>query len=560
METPTALINMVPQKQSSPRAPSLHLLTGVVLGFCIARQFVAPIAVIAVSLGIALLLCLFSLVFARSDRPVWLICFIPAVILSAWAYASWRLPSPPAPEELALPIREASLSFEITQVMQQRTAYGSATGIGRVLEASQTSRLVYGDRIYFRLKLPPDPGFELLRGGHYRAVGLIDAMDPSGEANSFTTYLTDTGVYHRFTRIHSLELSRPPSAFDAFCQRMNERFESYLRLGSPASGGLERVYIAMLLGKKAELTPDQNDRFRASGTMHFFAISGLHIGVIATVLAQFLLILRVPRKISPFIGLPLLFLYVEITGASPSAVRAFLMALFFWFSFALCRQRSPLAALAASAVFVLIIAPAQLWSLGFQLSYTVVLSILLFGLPFYAETSVRLAPFTHLPKSDWSLGQRLYARSLDAALLLFSVSFSAWLASAPLSAAFFGYFSPSAIILNILLVNLVAVAIISGVISLVLALVGLPILSEFINHAAWVTIGLMDRIVAAGIQVPYSTLPTADFSKTVAYTILTLYFTALIFIQRKKSDTGGAALFLAVPPAIVLTGLLFGLL
>lgn len=549
---------MVSQKQSSHRAPSLYLLAGIVLGFCIARQLEAPFPVVLLSLGVALLLCLVSLGFARSDQPVWLICFIPAAILSAGSYASWRLPSPPGPEELALPIREASLAFEVTQIMQKRTAYGSATGIGRVLQASQTSRLAYGDRIYFRLKLPPDPDFELLRGGHYRAVGLINAMDPATAANSFTSYLTDTGVFHQFTRIHSLELSRGPSAFDIFCERMNERFESYLRLGSPASGGLERVYIAMLLGKKAELTPDQSDRFRASGTMHFFAISGLHIGVIATVLAQFLLILRVPRKISPFIGLPLLYLYVEITGASPSAVRAFLMALFFWLSLALCRQRSPLAALAASAVFVLIIAPAQLWSLGFQLSYTVVLSILLFGLPLYAKTSERLTPFSHLPRNDWSPGQRLYARSLDAALLLFSVSFSAWLASAPLSAAFFGYFSPSAIILNILLVNLVAVAIVTGVISLVLALVGLPLLSEFINHAAWVTIGLMDRIVAAGIQVPYSMLPTADFSKTVAYTILTLYFAALIFIERKRGEAGGAALFLAVPPAIVLTGLLFG--
>ena len=130
--------------------------------------------------------------------------------------------------------------------------------------------------------------------------------------------------------------------------------------------------------------------------MHFFAISGLHIGVIATAIAQFLLLIRIPRKVSPFIGLPLLFLYVQITGASPSAVRAFLMALFFWASFAFVRQRSPLAALAASAVFVLIFQPAQLWSIGFQLSYTVVLSILLFGLPLYETASEKLAPFRYL--------------------------------------------------------------------------------------------------------------------------------------------------------------------
>lgn len=556
MQNRVAPSDMASHAHSSTRAPSLYLLIGVIVGYCIAGEAAAPIGT---TLGIAFILCWVSSKSAPANGPVWLVCFLAAAILSAWSYASWRLPRPPSPTEIYLPIREASLHFEVTQVMQARTLYGSATGLGRVLEASSTSRLVRGDRIYFRLKLPENEHFNLLRGSEIQAVGLIDTIDSTTEGNSFDTYLTDTGVYHRFTRVDSFEQVNPPSRFEYFCQRMNKRFESYLRLGAPQSDDLERIYIAMLLGQKAVLTSEQSERFRASGTMHFFAISGLHIGVIATVLAQFLLIMRVPRKVSPFIGLPLLYLYVEITGASPSAVRAFLMALFFWLSFALCRQRSPLAALAASAVFVLIIAPEQLWGLGFQLSYTVVLSILLFGLPLYERCSERLAPFTHLPKADWTLEQRLYARTQDALLLLFSVSFSAWLASAPLSAAFFGYFSPSAILLNILLVNLVAVAIITGIISLSLALVGLQSIAEFINHAAWLTIEVMDRLVSTSTQIPLSVVTTSDFNKGLAYTTLTIYFATLLFLLRKDDALSGSTLFFAAPPTIILVGLLSGL-
>ncbi|NBB80246.1 MAG: hypothetical protein GVY36_12525 [Verrucomicrobia bacterium] len=547
---------MVSQKQSSPRAPALSLLVSVIIGFCISRAAEAPAWI---TLGSALVLGVFSAKIALTRPHLWLFCFFAAATLSAWTYASWRLPSPPGHKEIDLPVREATLHFEVTQVMQARTAYGGASGLGRVLQADATSRLAEGDRIYFRLKLPGAEPTELLRGSTIRAVGLIKAIQPDTQRNTFDTYLIDTGVYHRFTRGRQFEQTKAPSHFEAFCQRMNKRFESYLRLGSPGSGDLPRIYVAMLLGQKAALTPEQNERFRTSGTMHFFAISGLHIGVIATVLAQFLLLMRVPRKISPFIGLPLLYLYVEITGASPSAVRAFLMALFFWLSFALCRQRSPLAALAASAVFVLIIAPGQLWSLGFQLSYTVVLSILLFGLPLYEQASQRLAPFTLLPESNWSLWHRFYASSQDAVFLLFSISFSAWLASAPLSAAFFGYFSPLAIILNILLVNLVAVAIITGVISLALALVGLPFLAEFINHAAWLTIAVMDRLVTASTGMPMHVISTPDFHKGTAYTVLTIYFILLALIQRNRDRLNQNVLILAAPPAVIIIGLLWGL-
>lgn len=548
---------MASHQYSPTRAPSLFLLAGVVAGFCLARETEAHVWL---TLGMALLLCLICIKAASTYRFIWLVCFFAAAMLAAWSYASWRLPSPPDPTGIPLPIREASLHFKVTSVMQARTPYGTASGLGRIIEASKTSGLAAGDRIYFRLKLPQDDSYNLLRGSEIEALGLIETIDPEPEENSFDAYLTETGIFHRFARVSSFEQVHAPGHFEHFCQQMNQRFESYLRLGSPESGDLDRIYIAMLLGQKAELTPEQSERFRASGTMHFFAISGLHIGVIATVLAQFLLLLRVPRKVSPFVGLPLLYLYVEITGASPSAVRAFLMALFFWLGFALCRQRSPLAALAASAVFVLIIAPQQLWSLGFQLSYTVVLSILLFGLPLYQQASERLAPFSHLPPADWTMGHRIYAGSLDALLLVFSVSISAWLASAPLSAAFFGYFSPAAIVLNVLLVNLVAVAIVTGVISLALGTVGLPFFAGFINHAAWLTIEVMDRLVSVGTQIPFSVLATTGFNQGLAYTTLVLYFAVLLRMQQKDARLSQSPLVFAIPPAIILAGLVSGMI
>ena len=75
---------------------------------------------------------------------------------------------------------------------------------------------------------------------------------------------------------------------------MNQHFQQWLQLGAPPHTTLHHVYLAMLLGRKAELDRAQSDRYRMSGTMHLFAISGLHIGVIATVIAQSMKLMRIP--------------------------------------------------------------------------------------------------------------------------------------------------------------------------------------------------------------------------------------------------------------------------
>ncbi|MGZ0708245.1 ComEC/Rec2 family competence protein [Coraliomargarita sp. W4R53] len=536
------------------RAPALFLLVGMIAGFCLARAAAAPLTF---SLLTALSLASLSLFLSRNKNGLWLFSFITATTLAAWAYGTLRLPAKPDPALLEVPIREAYLHFKVERVMQARNHYGNATGIARIVQANSTSRLEKGAKILVRMKLPDSEAFNSLRGSEIKATGVLTPISPTVDPDSFEGYLKDIGIHYRFDRTSALQLIHPPSRFDQFCQQTNEKFQHYLRLGAPTESKLESIYIAMLLGRKAELDHEQKDRFQMTGTMHFFAISGLHIGVIATVIAQFLILVRVPRKWSPFIGLPLLYLYVEITGASPSAVRAFLMAVFFWASFAFTRQRSPLAALAASAVFVLIFKPDQLWSIGFQLSYTVVLSILLFGLPFYEMASARLAPFRYLPKANWAPSQHIYAWGQDALLLLFAISSSAWLASAPLSAAFFGYLSPGAILLNMLLVNLAALAISTGVISLALASFGLESAAGFINHAAWVSIRGMDLLVTGSTKVPGTIVHCDDFAEWIAYSGLVIYFALLFWLHRARKHRPPVTWLL--PPVVILATLLFGL-
>ena len=248
--------------------------------------------------------------------------------------------------------------------------------------------------------------------------------------------------------------------------------------------------------------------------MHLFAISGLHIGVIAAALVACLRLIQIPNRFAPFIGLPILYLFVEITGGSPSAMRAFLMTLFFWAAYTVQRQRNLFAALIASAIGVLLVDPIQLWSLGFQLSYVVVASILLLGLPLQAALTEWAQPFRWLPKRDWSNGQRISQYCIDTFLLLFAISFSAWIASVPLSLGHFGYFSLPAVFVNMLLVNLAALVICIGALSLVCGHFISLNLAAFVNHAAWSVIACMNQIAEWVAALPGVVIESKDFPLT----------------------------------------------
>ncbi|WP_245530794.1 ComEC/Rec2 family competence protein [Coraliomargarita akajimensis] len=290
----------------------------------------------------------------------------------------------------------------------------------------------------------------------------------------------------------------------------------------------------MLLGQKSALSSEQITRFQQSGTMHLFAISGLHIGVIATVIAQTLGLIRIPRRLRPVLGLSILYLYVDITGGSPSAIRAFLMTSFFWLSYGFSRQRNPFSALINSALFVLIIDPTQLWSLGFQLSYSVVLSILLFGIPFYNSLQQATEPFRWLPSEDWNWRHQLSKRVHTTLCISFSISLAAWLASAPLCAGHFGYISPASILLNVALIGLASLVICSGVLSLATSLCGIEGLASFINHAAWLGIAIMDYTVSAFTALPTLVFHCPNFPLSYSYAALIGLFASLACYRRMQ--------------------------
>ena len=140
------------------------------------------------------------------------------------------------------------------------------------------------------------------------------------------------------------------------------------------------ILRALSIGDKSHLPRELRAAYRESGAMHLLALSGLHVGLIYALLAWLLKPLgghRAAQLLRSGLILGALWTYAAITGLSASISRAVLMITFYELSGLLSGDRDALAALFGSAFLLMILRPEAPRDIGFQLSYTAVLSILL---------------------------------------------------------------------------------------------------------------------------------------------------------------------------------------
>lgn len=142
---------------------------------------------------------------------------------------------------------------------------------------------------------------------------------------------------------------------------------------------------AMLIGDESGFDEDMRTAYADTGIIHVVAISGSHITIFFVLVAFLLGFIRHKKYawLKYMIAMPLVWFYVLMSGAPPSAVRAALMFSILSVGFAMNKEGSGINQLLATAFLLLCARPMWLFSVGFQLSFVAVLSIMLFYRPVY---------------------------------------------------------------------------------------------------------------------------------------------------------------------------------
>ncbi|MEW6594935.1 MAG: DNA internalization-related competence protein ComEC/Rec2 [Thermodesulfobacteriota bacterium] len=318
--------------------------------------------------------------------------------------------------------------------------------------------------------LPGDPVLVRTRVGPHRSHRVPGAMD-------YRTFLHRQGIWlagWAETPLHVVPLTpsppRPvPLAF--LPERLRAQADEQIRQLAPAAS--VPLYRALLTGSRGDVPEKVLEHFKATGAMHLLAISGMHLGLVTLLfagLATWLLkrstwlLLHLPaRKLALLLTLIPLLGYAGITGLQPPAVRALIMVLVFIAAIFLDRQWCSLNNLAVAALLILLVEPACLLGVSFQLSFTATAAIILayrFRLPL-------------LPIPQGSFSHRLGAWLLTG----LTISVVATCATAPLSLLYFNRLSVLSPVSTLLLSPLLCFWVIPlGLLGLALA-APLPVLA-----------------------------------------------------------------------------------
>ncbi|WP_217594858.1 ComEC/Rec2 family competence protein [Cohnella sp. GbtcB17] len=237
----------------------------------------------------------------------------------------------------------------------------------------------------------------------------------------------------------------------------DESREAIGRLTDRLYGDADAGYMkGLVAGIADDIDPEQYDDFSRLGLTHVLAISGLHVAVVVYILLMLGKLVRWTRERTLAFAASAMPVYMLLTGASPSAVRACLMSMIaLW----LARQgklKDGLHLLAASALIMVVWRPAVVEDVSFQLSFIVTAGLLL-CVPVMTEV----------------LALRIRSPFVRSSL---AVALTAQLFSFPVTAFYFHQLHLLSLLANLVLVPFISFVVMPlGMAALALGAVWLPI-------------------------------------------------------------------------------------
>lgn len=224
------------------------------------------------------------------------------------------------------------------------------------------------------------------------------------------------------------------------------------------------IIQALLLGQKQQISEEVYQNYADAGAVHILAVSGLHVGIIMLILTWLLSPLKGLKKgkmIRPLLVIFGLWTFAVLSGLSPSVVRAVTMFSFVSIGLEIGRRSSTINSVCLSLLLLVLIRPQWIFDVGFQLSYSAVLAILLIQ-PLF----MRLwQPQNKTVRYLW---------------ILFTTTAAAQLGVFPLSLFYFHQFPGLFFLSNLVILPVLGFILASGI--LIIFLASLSILPNFLTE------------------------------------------------------------------------------
>ncbi|MDD4170984.1 MAG: DNA internalization-related competence protein ComEC/Rec2 [Syntrophomonas sp.] len=361
------------------------------------------------------------------------------------------------------------------------------------------------------------------RGDVVKLQGNLKTPPKPGNPGEFDypAYLARQGIYYNLTVKKAAQASLispaegPLQWVDSFRQRAERLTREVL---SPREAS---ILLGMLMGGRAGMEDEQYDDFQKTGIVHLFSVGGLHVGFILVLINWLCSLARFSIRGKFLTGVFVLLIYGTMVAWPPPVIRAVLMGILGLLAYLSGRENSLLNALAISGLVILLINPASLFDLSFQLTILATAG-LVYLFPLFRE--------------------KLPYKGLGWDMLLIPICTE--LAVLPLVAYHFNLFTPISILTNILITYLSGGVVILGFIAFLLSSV-LPSLATLFLYPVGMFIEMILFVVQWMKMVPGAYVWVA----TPAVGMIILYYAALGLAARSLQITAQRKFFI---PAVAL--------
>jgi len=284
----------------------------------------------------------------------------------------------------------------------------------------------------------------------------------------------------------------------------------------------------LLIGERSSLPQSLIADFQITGTSHMIALSGYNITIIASAIQWIFLALTFPFALSFWLASGLIILFIIMTGASASVVRAGIMGLLLLIAQKEGRMYRMAPALAFAAAVMVIQNPYVLrFDAGFQLSFGATLGLVYIS-PYVeqwideawrrARRDTTARAITGLEEKTTPLPKRILIETLAAQIAVL-----------PLLIFLFGRVSLISPVVNVLVLVVTPYAMGIGFAAATLAFFS-DLLGRLVGGAAWVILEYQLRVIALFARVPFAGVVLGNIALVG---ILIIYFWIAWRIWRK---------------------------
>jgi ComEC/Rec2-related protein len=373
------------------------------------------------------------------------------------------------------------------------TPWQPAQGDIRCTVVGPAKELLCGDRLEFATALMPVTPLLCPGGLDYRA------------------YEAQQGIFYLAT-IPALNWRRIETGGGDVWQNLSFRARDWayarLQIGLEDDPRMADFLAGMLIGYRQEIPADIEQDFRRTGTLHVFAVSGQNIAEMVVVALILLQLCGLVRWRWAWTIAPIVLLYCLLTGSPASAVRATVMALAILLAWRLGRPLNALGCWSLAFLAMLIWNPSVLLDPGAQLSFAIVLGLILLAPPITRFLIRPFLPDPFLPSSLLSLAQRIEKRFWWITVGLFGTGIAATVVTEPITAIDFHQVTPVSILANLVVVPMAGFITMIGTLSVAVSLASTP-LAALLNNANWLLarglilfVGFLAHKPGASLNVP----------------------------------------------------------